>query len=849
MGVVYRGEDTALGRRVALKFLPPQITSDPRRIERFREEARNASSLNHPNICTIYEVGDEQGEVFIAMEYVDGRPLSDYLRENGMPVETVLRYGQQLASALEHAHERGVVHRDLKPVNIMVTPQGDVKILDFGLAKRVDPADVHGKTLPSTVDTTVGMAGTLPYMAPERLDGNDAGARSDIWSLGVVLYEMSCGMRPFRGENLYRLCTAILHDAPPPLPESVPAGLAAVTRRCLEKDPARRYQRASEVRAALEALEPSGAITISGLLPRQPPKVAHWAVAVMAAVLVAGVGVGFAVRAVRRHSGATASSVAAVPDRVQLAVLPPAGAAKPEDTAFDSGLVETLTSRLTALTQDHPLAVIPASEIRSRNVATVDAARAQFGVNLGLLISVQHAGSEDRVNFSLVDARTHEQLRGGTITASAAQPFDLQDRVAENVAQALELQLAPQEKQALESHGTAQPAAYDFYLQGRGYLLDFGKKENVENAITVFHNALEKDPAFGAGYAGLGEAYWQKYRLVHDASLVGEATRSCERAVSLDDDLSEAHVCLGLVYQGTGKYELAVSEYQRAQQLEPTRDAAQAGLAQAFESLNRFDDAEKAFRAAIALRPNYWAGYNALGTFYLRRGRLGEAGEMYTQVISLVPDSFIGYSNLGITRVLQGRYEEAIPPLEHSLEIRKTGDAMSNLGTAYFQARRYADAARVFEDAAALDAGQYEIWGNLGDAYYWAPGMRDRARAAYERAISLGETQRKVNSRNANMLSYLAEYYAMNGSRPVAEQRISEALCIAPRDPEVLYYSALVYMQAGQRGRALEALQRAVSFGYSAATIRDTPNFEPLREDPKFTALVSLKETAKGKTP
>ncbi|HEY4817682.1 MAG TPA: protein kinase, partial [Candidatus Acidoferrum sp.] len=778
MGVVYRAEDTALGRTVALKFLSSQIAQDPKRVERFRDEARTASSLNHPNICTIYEVGEEEGELFIAMEYVEGRPLSESLRDGGMAVETVLRYGRQISGALEHAHERGIVHRDLKPANVVVTPNGTAKILDFGLAKRSDPEEVQRKTTQGVAtESSVGLTGTLPYMSPEQLQGGETGAQSDIWSLGVMLYEMASGARPFRGENLYRLCTAIIQEPMPPLPAHIPAGVAAVIKRCLEKEQSRRYQRASELRAALEALEISSTSVVA---PPAAPKAetdrrsALWIVVAVALVLVA---IGSALLW-RNGSGVKSASTPAisVPQRVQLAVLPPDSPTGSEDSAFNDGLVETLTSRLTALTEKHPLAVIPASEVRARKVGTVDAARAEFGINLGLVINVQHAGGQERVNYSLVDASSHQQLRGGTITAPRGDPFALQDQVSESVTQALELQLQPQEKSALQAHGTTEPAAYDFYLQGRGYLQDYGKKENVENAITVFRRALDKDPAFAAAHAGLGEAYWQKFELIHDQRLVKQAIDSCREANQKDSALSEAHICLGTVAQGTGNYEEAIAEFQKAAQNEPTRDAAASGLGRAYESLNQMENAEQAYKAAIALRPNYWVEYNRLGTFYLRHGKLDDAAGMYTQVISLAPDSFIGYTNLGSTRVQQGRYAEAIEPLKRSLEIRKTGAAMSNLATAYFQQKHFSEAAKCFEEAAALDPGNYELWGNLGDAYYWAPGMRDRSGVAYRKALSLGEEQRKVNPRNANLLSYLAGYHAMLGEARQAHENIGDAL-------------------------------------------------------------------------
>jgi eukaryotic-like serine/threonine-protein kinase len=838
MGVVYRAEDTALGRTVALKFLSSHIAQDAKRVERFREEARTASALNHPNICTIYEVGEEQGETFIAMEYVEGRTLSEFVRMGGLPTETVLRYGRQICSALEHAHERGVVHRDLKPGNVMVTPAGTAKILDFGLAKRGDPAEIHRKTTDgSDTESSAGLTGTLPYMSPEQLEGRETGSRSDIWSVGVMLYEMVAGARPFRGDNLYRLCTAIIQEPMPALPPQVPAGLAAVIRKCLEKEPSQRYQRASELRAALETLETSsGHAQLQREWQRPKRRTGLWGGLAAAAILVAGVAIGFGWR--YKHTGSV-TSAAGFPERLQIAVLPPSGATAPEEVAFNDGLSETLTSRLTQLTQKHTLTVIPASEVRARKVTTVDAARAEFGVNLGLMLNVQHAGGQDRVNYSFVDASSHQQLRAGTITASTNDPFGLQDRVSESVVHALELELQPQEKKAWQAHGTTEPAAYDFYLQGRGYLQDYGKIENVESAITVFGRALEKDKGFAAAYAGLGEAYWRKFELMHEQPLVRQASESCQAAKQKNPSLSEADVCLGMVAQGTGRYEEAVAEFQKAAVAEPTLDSAATGLARAYESLNRMDDAEQAYKSAIALRPNYWAGYNRLGTFYLRQGKLDNAAEMYAQVISLAPDSFIGYSNLGITRVQQGKYAEAIEPLKRSVEIRKTGQATSNLATAYFQDKKYPEAAKYFEEATNLDPRNYELWGNLGDAYYWAPGLRERAPEVYRKAVALGEEQRKINPRDASMLSYLASDYAMLGKTAEANERISGALKQKPKDPEVLYYAGLVYAQAGEREKAITALQRAVAVGCPIAAIRDAPNFAPLADDSRYKALIS----------
>jgi eukaryotic-like serine/threonine-protein kinase len=831
MGVVYRARDIRLDRDVALKVIRPRALNDTSAHERFRKEALLLSRLCHPNIAQVYDFDAQDGVEFIIMEYVEGTTLASTIASGPVSEETAIHIGIQIASALENAAEVRIVHRDLKPGNTMITSKGSVKVLDFGLARLFRSEE---ENITESLDNAVGVAGTLPYMAPEQLRGEPADFRSDIYSAGAVLYEASTGQRPFDSRIPTTLICDILKKSPIPPRQrnsNLSPGFESIVLRCLAKEPRQRYQRASELRVALETIRGTG-----GTLPWGTPDAKSRSLRVFAIAVFFLAAILIGVVAARRSSNQVPKVDAAIAN--QLAVLPLNSKDGSDTLAFDNGLVETLTSRLTQLGKNHPLQVVPSSEVRARGVTNLQEAREQFGATLGLQLNVERSGQLVRVNYSLVDTKLHRQLGGDTITASASDPFSLEDKVADSIVKSLEIQLQPQEEKALTAHGTTQPTAYDYYLQGRGYLQESQKKENVDSAITVFGHALEQDSHYTLAIAGLGEAYWRRYELEKETHWANLAQVSCERAVAMDANLAENHACLGMVYVGTGKYDDAVTQYRIATELEPTSDDAIRGLASAYASLGKTDQAEKTLQAAIAVRPQYWKNYNSLGALYVGDARYEEAAKMFAQVIALAPDSFRGYSNLGATYIRLGRYPEAIGSLQNSISIRPTEDAFSNLGTAYFALRQFDSAAKNYSEATKLNARNYVIWGNLGDSYYYS-GKRPVAALAYQKAISLAQERMEINARDASVLSNISGYYAMLGRRQEAFGNLEKALQLSDKkDPDVLFEAAMVHNQLGESSSALEWLEKARSAGFSPTNISDAPALDNLHGDAQFQAIL-----------
>src|SRR5437899_122325 len=568
-------------------------------------------------------------------------------------------------------------------------------------------------------------------MAPEALLEKDTDPRADIFSVGVILSEAVSGRHPFLAGSFMATSDRTLHEVPPPLARlnpKVPAELGRIVAKMLAKNPDERYATAADLLVDMRAVQRAVAHPAAlptrddstrgarGWIARNKGKIF---VAALGLLLIISIGLLSQVRQ-RFH---WFDKAIAGPKNVAVLPFQAIGGA-PENQAFSDGITEALTVKLMQLTATHQLQVAPGREVRARRISSPEEARKELGASLILEGTVYRSGNTVRVNYALVDTSTRRQIRAGTITADASDPFAVQDRVADGVVRMLQLELNPKERRALQVHGTQVAGAYDFYLQGSGYLQNYDRVENLDNAIQVFEGALALDPNYALAYAGLGKASSKKYESSKEPRWVQSSRRDCERALSLNSGLPAAHVCLGTLYKGTGAYQKAVREFERALEAEPTSDEAFRGLADAYERLGKPAEAEKTYRRAIELRPHYWAGYSWLGVFYYHQARYAEAAEMFKQVVALVPDSFRGYSNLGAVYVQQGRYQDSIVTLERSVSIRPTGPAHSNLATAYFHQRRFADAARNFEEAVKLDERNYELWRNLVPLRRRRPGGR-----------------------------------------------------------------------------------------------------------------------------
>jgi serine/threonine protein kinase/Flp pilus assembly protein TadD len=837
---VYRARDKMLGREAAIKVLPEELSASPQIMSRLEKEACLASSLNHPNIITIYGIHRADANLFIAMELVDGRTLHEVLGDGPMPIPTVLDVAAQIAAGLSKAHEAGIVHRDLKSRNVMINKDGIVKILDFGLGKVTIPLGQLTDQMQTAVSTKSesgfgAIIGTVNYMSPQQASGYPLDFHSDQFSFGVLLYELITGKLPFERATAAQTLASIIEDEPEAVSKlnpRAPAALRRIVERCLSKNPENRYASTSDLARELRELRDT---LIKKPLPFRLRKI--WLGLLLIAVLLAGVFSQFTPRLQKAYR----TLFSLTPREIHLAVLPFANVGNdPANQAFCVGMADFLTNQLSQLEQfQENLSIVPASEVLNGKITSVHDARKMFGVTMAITGSVQRASNQVRLAINLVDATNLRQIGGRWINAEARDITVLQAEVLLVAADLIEMKLTRQAKTVLAAGATEKPGAYEFYLKGLGYLQQYGVIDNIDKAIGLFKSALAEDPKYALAHAALGEAYWRKYGLTKEAQWAEEATRSCETALKFDDTLAPVVITLGIIEAGTGRYEEAVQNLKKAQALNPANPDAYRELGKAYFALGKLKDAEATFKQAIAVQPKLWSSHNALGGFYFHQGRYREAELEYRKILEINPDNETANGNLGAMYFQQKRYEEAAAMFQRIAAAKPDDSAYSNLGVVYFYLGRYSDAARAMERATKLNDKTSLYWFNLASAYQWSPGEREKARAAFARAAELAEQEIRINPRDAALIMRQADCYSNLNQPKRSRGLLRQALALASDDVEIMSQAANVYEQLGDRAQALEWIDKAIRHGYSMDLIERSPTLAQLRADPRFQELRS----------
>jgi serine/threonine protein kinase/tetratricopeptide (TPR) repeat protein len=670
MGVVYRAEDALLPRHVALKFLSKELEADPDAVARFRREARAASSLNHPHICTIHDIGEFEGHPFLVMELLEGQTLRDRISAGPFRTEEIASLGIQLTEALDSAHAKGIVHRDIKPSNVFLTRNGQVKLLDFGLARRLRKDDLEGSTRshgPLTEQSTV--AGTLFYLAPEVLGGESADSRSDLWALGVVLYEMAAGRRPFAGQTLFQVTSAILREPPRSLPEGVPDGLHAVILRCLAKNPSERYQRANETRAALETISSSRSI-----LPDEQKATAE---------------------------GESIHSVAVMPFQNE--------SNDPETDYLSWGITESIIYSLGQLEKLH---VAPVSSVHRYKGQNLDPRLLGRELNVGAVLTGRVAARGDTlvVGTELVDTRSGWQIWGRQYTRKASDVVSIHEEIAREISEGLRLSLTRDETKLLEKRSTDDPAAYQLYLKGR-FCFNSKSAEGLHRALRNFKLATGRDPGFALAQVGVADAYsWLGFfGVLPPLECFPNAQEAESQALEIDATLSEAHAVKAFVaFQYQWEMALADKEYRRAIELNPKYPVAHFWYAWYLTAMERIQEAEAEMAEAQRMEPNSLlvSTYAAFASYLAHR--YDAAIDNLRRVLEKVPGFAVAQWWLGLACIEKGDYEAALEALQKSVQYSGADPApMAALGHLYGRLGWSGDVRKIREQLVELSAKRY----------------------------------------------------------------------------------------------------------------------------------------------
>ncbi len=838
MGVVYRALDARLNRHVALKILRPELTADPAVRRRFLREARASANFHHPNIAMVHDIDESDGETFLVMELVEGRTLRSRMSDGPVPIEEALRIAVDIAAGLARAHRAGIVHRDLKPENVSIDQDGYAKILDFGLAKLIEQRDREHSSAFSEAETRSPdptrrgqIIGTSSYMSPEQARGETVDPRSDIFALGITLYEILTGRHPFRGRNNVETLAAILREKPRPpsrINHKVPHRLERIILRCLAKPPEDRYQRTDDLLSDLRKV-----LRLPGRFgpephpqPPLPPNRLWPAVVGVSSTLVLIIAVG----AVLWH--------VYMRDRM-------AGAASPLNAAFLPFEFEGPGDRVhlrntiplmvaAALRRDRSIRVIPFDTTRTY---PPDESPGVVADALGAAWVIQGSLAIEDDSFVLVP----QIFRGDQIEPVWSTRLDgnldtLIERAA-GLGDAIAAVLGVAPPIGAAARRRVDPAAIALYLEGRGYLEAWDVDENYAKARDRAREAIAIDWTFAEAHAMLALALVEEYGETRNPSAVRDAEESAARALQLSPTLPEAYEAMGRVHLVRGRSAAAAAAFEKGFEHAPADDALARRIADAYARLSRDRESESMYRRAIELRPEFWGNHNALGAFFLERGRLDEAKTVLRRVVDLNPGSDTGYTNLAVVHILEGDHAAAEPLLRAALGLNPSHQTRNNLGVVYYAMGRFEDAAHQWRLATESGVLSAMLFSNLGDALRQL-GRANESRSAYERAVDLGRSQLEVDAGDAESRAMLATALAGLGRCDDAAGEARRGLSDAAGNPAIDYYAAIVCAICRDDAGAIRHAMIAIKGGI-IADVRTNPDLRPYLDDPSIRSLLN----------
>jgi len=738
MGEVYEAEDLKLRRHVALKFVPEELANDPQTLERFRREARAASALNHPNICTIYEVDEVDGTPFIAMELLEGQTLRERINGKPLPIEAVLELGTQISDALDAAHSKGIIHRDIKPANIFVTNRGQPKILDFGVARMdvrfggvaLDDPTIENEAQLTSSGTTIG---TVAYMSPEQVEGKELDQRSDLFSFGTLLYEMATGLLPFPGSTPGVIYKAILDANPTPaarLNPEIPPELERIVRKALEKERELRYQSAAEIKDDLTRLKRDTESGRTPSLSKTERRSRRWLAAVIFVVIFAATSA--TIWRLRRVSdsavgGGHIKSIAVLPlDNLS---------GDPQQQYFSDGMTDALTTDLSKIGALRVTSRTSAMHYRGTNKSLSEIAR-ELNVDAVVEGSVLRSGNRVRITAQLIEGRTDQHMWAESYERDLGDVLNLQSEVAEAIAHEVRVQLTPDQQARLRPRAPVNPEAYEAYLQG--YYSQDDTLRGITEEQRYFEKAIQKDPTFALAYVGLASCYLGRgnLRLASPQDSYGRAKDLIRKALELDKDLSEAHRALAeSLWFFDWDWPAAEKEFRQAIQLNPNGIDDHNELAWFLAWNGRPDEALTELRKAREIDPAFPLQFVVEATIYYHKPDYASLLQASKEAIASGRLLWVAYYFHGIAYDRLGRAADAIPEFQKAVELSQSNsDAVAGLAYSYVRTGQRPKAEEVLRDLLQKSKSSYISPYMIG-AIYASLGDKDKAFEFLEKAF------------------------------------------------------------------------------------------------------------------